>query len=90
MPPRKSLSGQYRDNAAECLLKAAAATDRESETSLESLARQWSRLAEHRERSEQGRAASSETTGSAEPDNPRPSAQYATKRSEKGHRPKVR
>lgn len=49
MPEKKSLASQYRDNAAECLLKAADAVDPAVKASLQELARQWSRLAEHRE-----------------------------------------
>jgi hypothetical protein len=52
MPVRKSVAPQYRDRAAECLLQAASATDPAVKASLEELARQWTRLAEHRERIE--------------------------------------
>jgi hypothetical protein len=50
MPEKKSLASQYRDNAAECMLKAADATDPAVKASLEELGRQWTKLAEHRER----------------------------------------
>jgi hypothetical protein len=52
MPLRKPLAPQYRDRAAECTLQAASATDPAVKASLEELARQWTRLAEHRERIE--------------------------------------
>jgi hypothetical protein len=50
MPEKKSLASQYRDNAAECMLKAADATDPASKASLKELARHWTKLAEYRER----------------------------------------
>jgi|SRR5918994_2316269 hypothetical protein len=50
MPSRKTLAPQYRDNAAECLLRAADATDPAVKASFQELARQWTKLAEHRER----------------------------------------
>ena len=53
MPPRKSFASHYRDNAAECLLKAADAKTPETKAGLEELARQWTKLAEHRERIDQ-------------------------------------
>jgi hypothetical protein len=50
MPEKKSFASQYRDHAGECMLKAADATDPPVKASLEELARQWIKLAEHRER----------------------------------------
>jgi hypothetical protein len=49
MPIEKSLASRYRDNAADCSLRAAEAVDPAVKASLEELARQWTRLAQHRE-----------------------------------------
>ena len=50
----KPLASKYLDYAAECMMKAAQATSSEAKAALEGLARQWTRLAEHREKIDQG------------------------------------
>ena len=50
MQQTKPLASVYRDNAADCLLRAAEAKDAEAKASLENLARWWTRLANHREK----------------------------------------